>query len=302
MGQNSYINFMCLNPSLLNPNGSLLPANTTDILEWVAELGSQGKMPRTIKQYISHIQSLHIDNSLPFEACEATILQRLIQGIKRYHGEKDWNLKLPITIDILHKLANTINPTANITEANFNAAAKVAFADFFVVGNLPSILTKNSVPQFTSLATACSSTPPLMPLPTSSFSSPPLKLTLSKKASQYILHPKLTAQLALTLPSTQATVFAMEQQQQLQQLVTQNMKFSNVDAGAVTLISFTSMYLMTTSANSQIASIGFIPQLSLLNLRLFPSHLPWLEYFPLDLQESGDDQIKLSLFAASCNK
>ncbi|KIJ41762.1 hypothetical protein M422DRAFT_255072 [Sphaerobolus stellatus SS14] len=100
-GQNSYVNFILLNPQYANPDGYFLPANRFGILEWAAELGRQGKAPKTVKQYISHVKSLHVDSDLPFDACESVILQRLIRGIKRYHGEKDRNAKLPITINIL---------------------------------------------------------------------------------------------------------------------------------------------------------------------------------------------------------
>ena len=77
-GQKSYINFMQLTPSLLAADGSFLPVTTDEIIKWVSELGCQQKAPRTIKQYLSHVRSLHVNAGLPFDACESTIVQQVI--------------------------------------------------------------------------------------------------------------------------------------------------------------------------------------------------------------------------------
>ena len=66
-------------------------------LEWVMYLGSRALQPKTIKSYITHLRSLHIDDDLPFEACKLPQLQQMVCGLKRYMGEKGQKLKLPIT-------------------------------------------------------------------------------------------------------------------------------------------------------------------------------------------------------------
>ncbi|KAJ7199683.1 hypothetical protein GGX14DRAFT_401288 [Mycena pura] len=67
---------------------------------WIASLGGKVQ-PKTIKNYLSHVRSLHVDADLPFSVTESPIVQRLIRGIKRFHGEKDRKPVQPITRSIL---------------------------------------------------------------------------------------------------------------------------------------------------------------------------------------------------------
>jgi hypothetical protein len=103
-------------------------------MEWVSELGFRPVQPTTIKQYLCHVRSLHIDNDLPFDACEGPQVQRLIRGIKRYFGERDRNPVLPITIDILRRIVATIHPATSVEEATFDAAVKTVFSAFLRCG------------------------------------------------------------------------------------------------------------------------------------------------------------------------
>ncbi|KZP13380.1 hypothetical protein FIBSPDRAFT_753452, partial [Athelia psychrophila] len=57
--------------------------------------------PKTIKSYLSAVHSMHTDMDLPFTACESLLVQRLIRGIKRYHGERNCKPKQPITFPVL---------------------------------------------------------------------------------------------------------------------------------------------------------------------------------------------------------
>ena len=77
-GQHSFFNFILAHPHFRQASGSILPANPIVILEWVTYLGSHALQLKTIKSYITHLRSLHIDNNLPFEACESPQLQQMV--------------------------------------------------------------------------------------------------------------------------------------------------------------------------------------------------------------------------------
>ncbi|KAI0308692.1 hypothetical protein OF83DRAFT_1073137, partial [Amylostereum chailletii] len=76
-------------------------------MDWCASL-TRKVQPKTIKQYIMHVRSAHIEQDLPFSVMESPRLQRLIQGIKQVHGEKDCKLRLPVTLDILLRILPNI--------------------------------------------------------------------------------------------------------------------------------------------------------------------------------------------------
>src|SRR5882724_10016933 len=83
----------------------MLPLSQTSILKWVAWLGSVMRLqPKTIKSYIAHLWSAHMDTNIPFSVCESPLLKQVICGIKRYMGQREHNPKLPITCGMLKKL------------------------------------------------------------------------------------------------------------------------------------------------------------------------------------------------------
>lgn len=81
-------------------------------MSWCSSLAGRVQ-PRTIKQYITHVQSMHTDMDLPFTACESPLVQRLIRGIKRYHGEKDRKPKQPVTLPVLLDVLQHLVPGTN---------------------------------------------------------------------------------------------------------------------------------------------------------------------------------------------
>ncbi|KAF5384415.1 hypothetical protein D9615_003302 [Tricholomella constricta] len=89
------------------------PDNEPAIMSWIANLAGRVQ-PKTIKAYLSAVRSLHTDADLPFTACESPVVQRLIRGIKRYHGEKDRKpvqaITLPVLTDLLAQLKPGISP------------------------------------------------------------------------------------------------------------------------------------------------------------------------------------------------
>lgn len=125
-------------------------------MEWIASLGGKVQ-PKTIKSYLCHVRSLHVDSDVPFLACESPMVQRLIRGIKRYHGERDRNPKLPITAPILLRILDHLVDTTT-EPVMLRGAFTSAFAGFLRCGEFtlkagerfdPAIhLTKSSVKFF----------------------------------------------------------------------------------------------------------------------------------------------------------
>lgn len=133
-GQKSYIDFVRLHPGLLDEPGRYLPATDRSIVEWVCSLGDRALQPKTIKSYLSAVRSLHVDEGLPFTACESETVRRVIRGIKRFHGERERNPKQPITLSILQQLASVAGDLSNVFNASFDAAIKLAWAGFLRCG------------------------------------------------------------------------------------------------------------------------------------------------------------------------
>lgn len=130
-------------------------------MEWVAYLGSRNLQPKMIKSYVSALRSLHVDADMPFDVCESPVVQRLIRGIKRYHGERERNPKLPITLAVLQRLSAALPSVQSAGDASFAAAMKTVFAGFLRCGEFTvdqpasfspaTSLTRSSVQFFPSL-------------------------------------------------------------------------------------------------------------------------------------------------------
>ncbi|KAK0484685.1 hypothetical protein IW261DRAFT_1560355 [Armillaria novae-zelandiae] len=135
-GQKSYIGFVQLH-SLLNPDGSLLPASETAILQWIASLGPRVQ-PKTIKKYLTHVKSMHTDLNLSFTATDSPIVQRVICGIKRFHGEKDRKPKQPITLPVLQDILAHLQPGIKPGHLVVYAACCVAFSGLLRCGEFTS--------------------------------------------------------------------------------------------------------------------------------------------------------------------
>ncbi|GLB45363.1 putative transposition, RNA-mediated [Lyophyllum shimeji] len=131
-GQKSFLNFAVLN-GFAAPHA--IPATQPAIMEWVCSLAGRVE-PKTIKAYLSHVRSLHVDNDLPFAVTEASVVQRLIRGIKRFHGERDRKPKLPITLNILTTILSAFDSAtaSNDDSLMLGAACRAAFAGFLRCG------------------------------------------------------------------------------------------------------------------------------------------------------------------------
>jgi len=87
-GQKYFFDFITLYPHFRNTHGSVLPETKITTIEWVTCIEEiKSLQPKTIKSYVMHLCSSHVNADLPFSTCESQMLQRIIRGIKRYMGE-----------------------------------------------------------------------------------------------------------------------------------------------------------------------------------------------------------------------
>jgi len=103
-------------------------------MEWVSDLSFLPIWPTTIKQYLCHIHSLHINNDLSFKVCKGLQVQWLICGIKKYFGECNHNPVPSVTIEVLHHIMATVCPSSSVEEATFDAVIKMVFSAFLHCG------------------------------------------------------------------------------------------------------------------------------------------------------------------------
>jgi hypothetical protein len=104
-------------------------------MSWVASLAGRVQ-PKTIKAYLSAVRSLHVDADVPFTACESPVVQRLIRGIKRFHGEKDRKPVQPITRAILLAILAQLQPGAIAGHTVQYAALCLAYAGLLRSGEI----------------------------------------------------------------------------------------------------------------------------------------------------------------------
>ena len=101
-GQKSFTDFIALHLQFRNTDGSVLPASQTALLEWVTWISSIKRIqPKTIKLYITHLQSAPVNAEPPFMACKSPLLKWVIRGFKQYLGKADRKPKFPITSEVL---------------------------------------------------------------------------------------------------------------------------------------------------------------------------------------------------------
>ncbi len=124
---------VALNPQLLTTPGVYLPASLESIAEWITHLADRSLKPNTIKSYLSSVRSLHTNASLPTNSTISPTIQHIFRGIKRIMG-KSQKPKLPITLDILQKLAAVGGQQSDIENATFDAAIKLAWSGFLCCG------------------------------------------------------------------------------------------------------------------------------------------------------------------------
>ena len=104
------------------------PATIRSLSAWIAALGQRGLRPKTIKNYLAGVRSSQLDMGLgDLEVFHHPVLDRIIAGIKRMHGEPERRERLPITRNILIKLLRKLD-TTNEVQATLHAAYSIAFS------------------------------------------------------------------------------------------------------------------------------------------------------------------------------
>ncbi|CAK5284821.1 unnamed protein product [Mycena citricolor] len=134
-GQKQFINH-CKLYSIYNVDGGIFPASLPALMSWVSISLAGRVQPKTIKQYLSHVRSFHVDADMPFTVCESPILQRLIRGVKRFHGECDWKPVQPITLPILTAMLSELRPGDTPGHTTLYAAFSLAYAGFLRSGEI----------------------------------------------------------------------------------------------------------------------------------------------------------------------
>lgn len=132
-GINSYFRFLDSHPQYKHPNGSGIPAPLPALLEWCASLGGDHK-PATIKAYITHVRSAHLEEDVSDEHTHSPVLQRLIRGIARAHDTTPKIVRLPITADMLRQVLLGLPSASGRNGAVLRAACTLAFAAFLRCG------------------------------------------------------------------------------------------------------------------------------------------------------------------------
>ncbi|EJD46018.1 hypothetical protein AURDEDRAFT_165080 [Auricularia subglabra TFB-10046 SS5] len=128
-------------PQFRAADSSMLPISALGAAEFVTWLAVTRRVKvSTIKGYLTHIRSLHRESSASIEGLDNPIVERVYHGIKPTHGKPDHRPKLPITIDILHRLVDSLD---------------VSTCGEFTVGKAPYFnsqfcLTRDCVSVFTS--------------------------------------------------------------------------------------------------------------------------------------------------------
>ena len=116
----SFCNLVNINP---------VPITHVHIARYVAYLASRLSY-NSIRQYLNIIRILHLEGGLPNPLESSWYLQSLLRGCKRVLGG-GCKPKLPITIDLLHRIFQVLDLTSPF-DIVFWAACLVAFSHSFV--------------------------------------------------------------------------------------------------------------------------------------------------------------------------
>jgi hypothetical protein len=117
----SYETFCCLH------RYKPLSASVKAITHWLVKVMQKAK-PTTAKSYASALRSTHIRCGADIEAFDDDRIDLVIRGGKRFYGEGEKRLRLPLTAPILHRIVNGIRD--DYDGVNLKKALCVAFAGF----------------------------------------------------------------------------------------------------------------------------------------------------------------------------
>jgi integrase len=109
------------------------------LCNWMAYLGNRGRTKSsTMKSYLTGLRSYCVDMGMggdDLEVFRHPRVQRVIRGIKIFHGAREGDLRerLPITRDLLLRMLAKLD-TNTLEGATYHAAFCTAFAGFLRVG------------------------------------------------------------------------------------------------------------------------------------------------------------------------
>lgn len=125
---------MRLNPGHRNADGSILPVSGVVACEFAAWLMvSRSIKVSTLKQYLTHVRALATDLGVRSSGFDEPIVQRVLKGIKRVHGDPARKPKLPITHDVLQRLVSRLDLYSDFG-VKMRAVFCLAFAGFLRCG------------------------------------------------------------------------------------------------------------------------------------------------------------------------
>ena len=124
--QKCFVEF-CIQFSLFNRNGSVLPASELTILRFIGVL-SERRQPSTIRTYLSAVRSLHIIHGFSDPLIGSCRIPMALKGAKRVNAKPGAN-KLPITPLILAAIKSCLDLSL-FDDKTFWAACCTAFFGF----------------------------------------------------------------------------------------------------------------------------------------------------------------------------
>ncbi len=101
-----------------------VPASDVTLCRYVAYLAGSLK-PQSIRQYLNAVRIFHLESGFENPLSGNWSIHTVIKGVSRVKGD-GVNRKLPVTIDILYKVYETLN-LSNSQQSTFWAACLVAF-------------------------------------------------------------------------------------------------------------------------------------------------------------------------------
>lgn len=111
-------------------------------------MGNQQLRAKSIKNYLSGVRSLHIDEGYKdLNVFSHPVLQQIFAGIKRKNGNPETRERFPITRDILLRLLKPLD-RANQAQATLHASYCLAFAAFLRAGEFTYTKTEAADPKF----------------------------------------------------------------------------------------------------------------------------------------------------------
>ena len=145
-GEKQFLLF-CLRNSTAAPSlDDILPASPNTLMAFAAELARTCKY-HTIKNYLSAVRNLHLENGHPDPTTNNFGLDRVLQGIKRHKGTAK-RTRFPITLEILTSIKPFLFLTHNRRDATMLwASFTLAFFGFLRCSEFTCPTQKTFQPQ-----------------------------------------------------------------------------------------------------------------------------------------------------------